>query len=406
MRIGIRSITLYLFGLVIVYLAGIYFGSFLHMLFIFFAMYPVLSLIGFFMGYVGVSCTQTFSSRHPVKGESVTYALTIANRSILPTLAVKVIFEPVSDALSTQLPDFATSLPAGGYLDKEYTVTCPFRGTYSVGIRELVFHDPLKFISLKKVVKAEKITVFPRILDLQRFNPVTAGVERGGETASANMLPDPTLFQEVREYRSGENIRHMYWKKYAATGRPVIKHYDRSKRSGVRIYVDLRQLDRWDVNQLEQEDVAIEALTALVKLFLSRKIHTSVMAAGPSQYLFAGESDVDFERFYRSTADMHFTKTGSPLKLIESDRSIGRLEFQTIIVLTHMVDADLFSANHIASVDRYIILFNRACLPKALYNTVDSFLHRAARVDAELVTIHGSDTILADLGENRYAHGG
>ena len=82
MKINFKLLALYAFCLVIMYLAGIYFGDVLQVLFVFFCLYPVFSFVSLIIWYAGMDFEETFSTTMPVKGEKLDYRLMIFNRSL------------------------------------------------------------------------------------------------------------------------------------------------------------------------------------------------------------------------------------------------------------------------------------------------------------------------------------
>ena len=399
MRINIRLLALYAFSLVIMYLAGIYFGNILHRLFLFFCLYPVFSLISLFIWYAGLDCEQSFSTNMPVKGERLDYRLIIFNRSFLPIPSVSIFFENISPSMNVKLSDYEATITAGRAHDRTYEISCPYRGEYTVGVKQVMVHDFFRLFTLKKKFKPEKFTVFPRVVELDRFYPVATEVEGSGKDASAGLLPDPTLFQELREYREGDSIRHIYWKKYASTGRPFLKEYEKTKKSGVRIYFDARKHSWHGINVLEQEDVSIEILVALVKYLLDRHIHTTVVAPGWQRGIFASQEAEMFDDFYQSTVSLQFADTMSPVTIYMEDRGMGNLESQTVIFVTHILDPAIFALREHAQEQETIFIMNAASYMEKDLMEIDRIVGEARQYGAESIRVLSEDTIMEDLSE-------
>ncbi|MAG13613.1 MAG: hypothetical protein CMN78_03340 [Spirochaetales bacterium] len=399
MRINFRLLALYVFSLAIMYLAGIYFGNILHRLFLFFCLYPVFSLISLFIWYAGLDCEQSFGTNMPTKGEKLDYRLIVFNRSFLPIPSITISFENVSPAMEVQLPDYEATITAGRAHDRTYEIACPYRGEYTIGVKEVIVRDFFRMFTLKKKFKPEKFTVYPRVVELERFYPVATEVEGSGKDASAGMLPDPTLFQELREYREGDSIRHIYWKKYASTGRPFLKEYEKTKKSGVRIYLDARK-HRWrGVNELEQEDVSIEILVALVKYLLYRHVHTTVIAPGWERGIFASQEAEAFDDFYQSTVTLQYAKTASPVAMYLEDRGMGNLESQTVIFLTHILDPAIFALREHAQEQETIFIMNGACYLEKDLVEIERVVNEVRQFGAEGIRVLTGESILEDLSE-------
>jgi uncharacterized protein (DUF58 family) len=404
-RINIRSITLYVFSLVIMYLAGVYFGTFLYVLFIMFLLLPFLSFVSFLVWVSALSCTQSLSRTSPVKGDTIEFRLEVKNRSFLPVPTARVAFAQVSEALHAELPDFEAYLPPRGTYQTSKEITCPYRGTYKIGVASIRISDQLGFFSFAKAFDPVRITVYPRILRIPRFAPVANDVEGTGRFSSAGILPDTTLFHELKEYRDGESIRHIYWKKYASTGKPYLKEYDRTKRAGVRIYLDARSANRWDVHRLEQEDASVEALVAIVRYLLSNGVHTTVVTADPL-LRFSGDHAAAFDRFYESTARISFTRSLSPAALFTADHRRGLLESQTCIFITHLADPQLPSLVVGGVVYDSVIVSSRVGASRTLTAEYDRFASDVRRKGVRLVVLRSSRTIAEDLAGHVLAGSG
>ncbi len=399
MRVNFKLLSLYAFSLSIMYLAGLYFGDVLQMLFIFFCLYPVFSLFSLVIWYAGLDFEQSFSTLMPVKGEKINYRLMIFNRSFLPLPSVKMEFEHVSPSMNLDLPPYSASIGAGRGHDNTFEIQCPYRGEYTIGIKSLEVHDFFQLFSLKKNVRPEKFTVFPRVIELDTFSPVATTIEGDGKNASAGIMPDSTLFQQLREYREGDSIRHIYWKKYASTGRPILKEYERTKKSGVRIYFDTRKHQWRGVNELEQEDVSVETLVALVKYLLDRRIHTTVIAPGWKGGLFASQEPEYFEEFYRATLDLRFSPVASPVVVYHEDRSTGDLESQTVIFITHIIDPKIFAIRENAQEHELHFIMNSAGYMDRDLKEIEGIVESAREFGAEALCVRSEASIREDLSD-------
>ncbi|MBT3274554.1 MAG: DUF58 domain-containing protein [Spirochaetales bacterium] len=295
------------------------------------------------------------------------------------------------------MPPYNASIGAGRVHDRFFDIKCPYRGKYSLGINMLEVHDFFQLFSLRKKILPEQFTVYPRIVELDNFAAVAKVVEGSGKNASAGIMPDPTLFQQLREYREGDSIRHIYWKKYASTGKPILKEYERTKKSGVRIYFDARKHPWRGVNQLEQEDVSVEILVALVKYLLDRKIHTTVLAPGWKSGIFASQDTETFDRFYRATEELTFGKTGSPAAVYNEDRNTGNLESQTVIMITHVIDPEIFAAREHAGEHEIHFIMNSSCYLEKDLADISSLLLSTKEFGAEAIGVRSATSIKEDL---------
>ncbi len=399
MRVNVRLLALYLFSLFIMYLAGVYFGDVLFVLFIFFCFFPGLSLIVLIIWYIGLGSKQSFSTLMPVKGDMLDYRLMIFNKSFVPVPSVKVNFQSVSSALDAELPSFSIGVEPGAARRKIFRVRCLYRGEYEIGISSLEISDFFQLFSFRKKTKPTKLSVYPRIVELEPNSPIAAISSGNGNRVSAGMHSDPTLFKQLREYREGDSIRHIYWKKYASIGKPVLKEYEHTKRAGARIYFDTRK-NQWNgINELEQEDVSVEILVSLVKHLLEKGVHTTVIASGWPEGSIASDEETAFEDFYRSTIDLKFGEEPSPAAAYFEDRRVGNLESQTVLFITHIIDPEIFTIREYAREHELHFLINSAGYPRKELSQINDILDSMKEYGAGGICIRGGDTIREDLGD-------
>lgn len=403
MKIYVGRIALYGFSLVIIYLAGVYFGTFLYVLYIFFLLLPLMSILLLIVQYISIRPLQEFSTFYPVKGEKVRYRLFLMNRGFFPIVSLDVHFISISPALDSVLSDFHTIIPIRDEVARDYEIQCPYRGTYSLGISKLVVHDLLHFIALKRSAAPITFSVYPRIIAIDKFSPLAATVEKG--SASSGLQPDTTLFYQLREYRDGEPVKHVYWKKYASTGKPFLKEYETTGGSGVRIYLDLRRMrHNYTTNILEQADVSVETLVALVKYFLDAKVPTTVIAPGLNPSPFIGRDAADFYDFYRATPPINADGAVSPAALIQLDNSSGSLSSQTIIIITHNLDPQLFSLSggSVGSAKHIHYIVNSVGYSRTEKEKIKTFIKREQWRGMNIVEVTNIDSLTGDLmGQTR-----
>ncbi|MCH2065549.1 MAG: DUF58 domain-containing protein [Roseibacillus sp.] len=88
--------------------------------------------------------------------------------------------------------------------------------------------DPFGLFQRCRRVEArgDTLVVFPRRYRLPDLNlPGEACSQLGGEVAS-NAIGQSGEFLGLRDYRSGDVLRHIHWKGWAKTGRPIVKEFE------------------------------------------------------------------------------------------------------------------------------------------------------------------------------------
>ena len=399
MRINLRAVGVLIFAEVLLYLAGAYFGGLFITLFYLLIFFPVVSLLLLALWFTYTKYVQTFSTLRPVKGQDVQYHLAIGNEAVFPVPNVEVNFRSVGPLMKEVLPPLSVYVQGGEMVKKQFTLQCPYRGMYTIGLERVTLHDLLRLVTIHPKAHAETFYVYPRVLELKRFVTATDSFESISEGSSTGGVPDYTLFNQLREYQRGESIRHISWKKFAATGKPFLREFDTTASPDVRLYLDLRESTFTGTARFEQEDVSVEILVALVKHFLDRSTGVTVSAPGKHAYQFTGDAPEHFAQFYDSTVELSFQRTISPASLYRSDRANGLVKSKSIIIVTHVMDPDVFAlAEEYLEVERAItIVYNHTGYAEQEKKQRREFFHRLRQKGAVILEVEGPATILDDL---------
>ncbi len=340
-KIKPAAVGVYLIGFIILYLPAMTMAGVLLYLFCLYAAFPLVSLAFFLIAYFRFRYFEEFSTEHPVKGQEVSYKLSLASEANVPGPFVSVKFKMISPDQSVQLNDIHTSLASGEVFTHEYKIRYPYRGIYKVGIDYIELQEVLSWISLLPPVWFRTFYVYPRIIELDAVFPNLQNVVEASGYGQG-ILDDYTLFKNLQDYRPGDSIKHIAWKKFATTGEPVVKLYEKTSWPGVEIYLDLRREREPDHKVLEREDCSVEILVALVKYFLKNQIPVTVHAVnGGNNYYFSGSDNSYFDDFYKSTINLNFAGDYSPAKVFLADMQDKLINSSTVIFITHRFDSEI-----------------------------------------------------------------
>ena len=104
----VNNLAVLIFSLIILYLAGFYFGGYLMTIFYFALVLPLLSLLLCLITLTGMRYYQDFDAEHPVKGQEIRYRLTLSNESIMPIAHVHCRFKSIHHHMDLAMPNFST----------------------------------------------------------------------------------------------------------------------------------------------------------------------------------------------------------------------------------------------------------------------------------------------------------
>jgi hypothetical protein len=142
-------------------------------------------------------------------------------------------------------------------------------------------------------------------------------------------------------------VRHIAWKRFAATGYPSLKVYERTSWPGITIYLDTRRSRPVDYRLLESEDCSIEIVVALIHYLVKAGIPVYLRTGQRGIARFEpGEVDQVYA-FIESTVNLYFSSEGSPavspLRLLHMDLEARMLYTGHILLVTHLFDSDTVS---------------------------------------------------------------
>jgi uncharacterized protein (DUF58 family) len=138
------------------------------------------------------------------------------------------------------------------------------RGLYQLGPAEIRTIDPfglLRFV--RKFVTRTEVVVYPEVFELERFPVQGWSVEPGGRSSFVQQGDE---FSGLREYRWGDDRRHIHWKSVARTGELVVKEFAHNAPRRHAVILDLKA--GIHVPEAEVEDAVSAAGSALRHLAL------------------------------------------------------------------------------------------------------------------------------------------
>lgn len=145
--------------------------------------------------------------------------------------------------VSDRLPedrDFEFS-PLDAYGGASYEVPATFarRGVYHLGPAEASVVDPFDLVRFtRRFEERTEVVVYPEIHELRGF-PVRGGNSDSGGRGTIGHRGDE--FAGLREYRRGDDRRHIHWKSVARTGELYVKEFSLHAPKRYTLALDLRR---------------------------------------------------------------------------------------------------------------------------------------------------------------------
>lgn len=157
--------------------------------------------------------------------------LRLTNSSRLWSLRDVVILAP-----ELERPAIVPALARRSSVDTEAVFRFRDRGYARIQRLELYTRYPFGLFLKRRVVRTEaEVIVFPRLLGER---DLTASVPELGELQTHTRPGDGQEIYALREYVPGDSIRHIHWKKSAATGKTIIKQHAADASAAMHVALD------------------------------------------------------------------------------------------------------------------------------------------------------------------------
>ncbi|MDJ0687171.1 MAG: DUF58 domain-containing protein [Xenococcaceae cyanobacterium MO_188.B32] len=172
-------------------------------------------------------------------------------------------FSVSTDTLQATLPPNTTE-------KLTYTINPDSRGEYEWGdiqVRQLgnwglAWRD-------WEIPAREKVSIYPDLISLRSLS-IRLSLENTGSMRQARRLGNGTEFAELREYRTGDDIRLIDWKATARRSRPVVRVLEPEQEQTLFILLDRGRLMTARVQGLKRFDWGLNATLSLALAGLSR----------------------------------------------------------------------------------------------------------------------------------------
>ncbi len=158
-------------------------------------------------------------------GEEIPIRLELTNRSLLPAPWVRLDEELPPELAATPTYRRIITLSPRGRQELCYTLHGTRRGYYRIGPLYVDLGDVLGVMRRQLRGPATYVTVYPRIVPLQRLGlPSTTPL--GDVRARQPLYEDPARVAGMRDYLRGDSVRRINWKASAAAGRLQVRLYE------------------------------------------------------------------------------------------------------------------------------------------------------------------------------------
>jgi uncharacterized protein (DUF58 family) len=173
-------------------------------------------------------------------------------------------------------------------------IYCQRRGRYGLGTLTTKVSDPLGFFSMNRQFgKSQGIIVYPATPDLPFFQALPRQ-EPGSSPRhwlASEVGPNAS---RVREYASGDSLRHIHWHSTAHTGNLMVKEFEPDRYNytfkDIWIVLDMYRDCQFGDGDETTEEYSVTIAASLAKKYIESGKNVGLIASGDRAYLVLPET--------------------------------------------------------------------------------------------------------------------
>lgn len=151
-------------------------------------------------------------------------------------------------------------------------------GHFVLGPMDLVIRDPLALAPSVRTDLAFDVTVLPRVAAPDHFPFPPSGLPTHAGACFDRRNGDSVTFFGLRDFRQGDGIRKIDWKRSAHTSHLVVKQFESDLSADVTFFLDQSPQGHSEFLDISSLDAMKEAALSLLQLFLDRQQRVQVVA--------------------------------------------------------------------------------------------------------------------------------
>jgi len=309
--------AVFLAAAVLLFLASRFLGGVYISLFRFWWLVFLLDGLLLFFNGLGIRYYQDFDRNHVSKGESLTYTLHIESGFRLPVPALSVEFREVHTREGQlTLPAGNLSLAPRETRSSRSVIHVRLRGVYTVGLSRLTVRSYSGLISADFPIWSRTFYVYPRLIRLPGGALKLAGSDTDGRmTALRSGTPD--IFYGLREYRPGDSLRYISWKRFRQTGSLYLREFSSMGHARIHLILDRRRIAR----SVLCEDTVLESFISVADAVL-RSGDAAVLHGLPEKYSPDLTSPEDLQVLVRKSLMLNFDSVVPVVPEIQSSSGV------------------------------------------------------------------------------------
>jgi uncharacterized protein (DUF58 family) len=272
------------------------------------------------------------------KGQEVSYIITVKNDYFWPCTLVKIQFEGDEAGLVFTEKEKFFSISSYGRRDLEFIISGKYRGSYEIGIKEIIIYDFLGLFKFKQKHDLRSIlTITPRITPIIGIPLESVSQD---EIISKNHMQgeDYSVISELRKYQPTDGYKKVHWKASAKRNELISKNYQEAERCVATFYVNNIMRESSKEEDLALEDKMMEGVVSVMYYCyrLGHPISLHYVGGAPMEFT------TDFPYVYKEASGLPFKNEGNFRHILEDYLKTSK-EPMNVIVFSHRINERLVS---------------------------------------------------------------
>jgi uncharacterized protein (DUF58 family) len=223
-------------------------------------------------------------------GEHFEEEFSFFNASRIPTSMIEVQEDTDFPGYQNKVAFNLASRDAHGWSTE---IRCQRRGRYSLGTLTAKVTDPIGFFSMsRRFGRPQRVIIYPATLELPFFQ-VLPRQEPGSSPRRWLASEAGPNASRVREYASGDSLRHIHWHSTAHTGNLMVKEFDPDRYNytfkSIWIVLDMHQACQFGDGDETTEEYGVTLAASLAKKYIEGGKRVGLIASGDHPYIFLPE---------------------------------------------------------------------------------------------------------------------
>jgi uncharacterized protein (DUF58 family) len=162
------------------------------------------------------------------------------------------------------------------------TVTCDWRGLHTLGPLTLKTGYPLGISTAQQTLAntTTSLLVYPTAFPIQHFHYLSSPHLPLSGTNAVAMSGGSDVFFGVREYRRGDNPRHIHWPSTAHKGQFIVKEYEFIATTEITLLLDLHKNANYGEGKHSTLEYAVKIAASIARHALTHRHHVCLLGYG------------------------------------------------------------------------------------------------------------------------------